>query len=116
MTYIGKKIEVYRNLTKDCWSVRYNGIVVSYAKTVSIENPAFVVRQRGRERVLEERRKNVHAFVRGELLSLDKRLGALRHTARYNPYENLYFYDENGFPVLAAEKANLHKDFSVTWR
>jgi hypothetical protein len=34
---------------------------------VSVTNAQFVVQPAGRKRVLRERKKNVHAFVRGEL-------------------------------------------------
>ena len=68
---IGKRVRIYRNLHKDCWSVRYRGLVVAHANTVRLANVQFVVNQGGYERFLREGRKNVHAFIVGELLELD---------------------------------------------
>lgn len=81
------RVEIYRNLTKDCWSIRHRGKVVGHAKSVVIHNPEFVVSAAGRERVLRERRKNVHAVVRGELVSFDEATTLEPVTSvTYNPY------------------------------
>lgn len=94
--------EVYRNLHRDDWSVRESGRVVAHRKAVIVRDPQFVVQPAGRERVLRERRKNVHAFVRGEVVnSLPLLVAAgfvdLDHQglafATYNPYLAPYFTD-----------------------
>ena len=61
------RVEVYFNLHKHVFSVRSarSGRVILHTDRVHIRNPEFVVRQGGRQRVLKERKKNVHAFVRG---------------------------------------------------
>jgi hypothetical protein len=64
------RVEVYYNLHKKCFSIRHKGIVISHANTVKLADVTFVVRKAGRERVLREKKKNVHAFVRGNLLPL----------------------------------------------
>lgn len=60
-------VKVYRNLHKHCLSVVHKGKVVQHASQVLLHNVTFTVSQAGRSRVLSEGRKNVHAFVRGEL-------------------------------------------------
>ena len=60
-----KKVEVYWNLHKKIWSVRHKGRVVGHMKTVDLYNVEWVVQPAGRRRVLQEGRKNVHAFARG---------------------------------------------------
>ena len=65
----GDKIEVYRNLHRDCFSVRHKGKVVGYLhdnEQLALTNVKFVVQPAGRAKVLRENKKNVHAFVRGE--------------------------------------------------
>ena len=61
------RVEVYFNLHKKLFSVRdcKTGRVVHHTYNIWIEDPVFVVRKAGRERVLREKKKNVHAFVRG---------------------------------------------------
>lgn len=68
---IGKHVRVYRNLTRGCWSVQHRGLVVAHATSVRLKNVRFVVNQSGYERFLRENRKNVHAFVTGELVEVD---------------------------------------------
>ena len=63
------RVEVYWNLSRNCWSIRdvATGRIHAHADKVSVTNAQFVVQPAGRKRVLRERKKNVHAFVRGEL-------------------------------------------------
>lgn len=61
--------QVYRNLHNDMWSIRNaaTGLVIGHALFVKLVTPKFIVREAGRQRVLQEQRKNVHAFVEGGL-------------------------------------------------
>ena len=65
------KVEVYRNLHNGMLSIRdaKTKHVVGHADRVTLADVTFHVSQAGRERVLRERRKNVHAVVRGSLVS-----------------------------------------------
>ena len=63
------RVEVYWNLSRNCWSIRdvATGRIHAHADKVSVRGAQFIVQPAGRKRVLRERKKNVHAFVRGEL-------------------------------------------------
>jgi hypothetical protein len=61
----GKWVEVYYNLHKNVLSVRRGGRVQLHTEALELDNVKFVVQPAGREKVLKEKRKNVHAFVRG---------------------------------------------------
>ena len=63
------KVEVYRNLHKNCWSIRdcKTKKVIKHVQSAHIKNAELVVQPAGRAKVLREQRKNVHAFVRGQL-------------------------------------------------
>lgn len=63
------RVEVYWNLTRNCWSIRdvATGRIHAHADKVSVRGAQFIVQPAGRKRVLREQKKNVHAFVRGEL-------------------------------------------------
>lgn len=65
--YEGMFVEVYRNLHNKCWSVRYNGKVIWRTANLNIKNARFIVQPAGNARVRREGRKNVHAFIRGNL-------------------------------------------------
>jgi hypothetical protein len=99
------KCDVYLNLHKKSWSVRSRekdnyGKIYAHRKIVIIKNPIFVVNEGGRQRVLREKQKNIHAFVRGELVSADETYAELKsfpldratHVA-YNPYQSATFVD-----------------------
>lgn len=66
------RVEAYYNLHKKCLSYRPIGGKVRHALTLQMRDVKFAVQPAGRERVLLEGRKNVHAFVRGELISADE--------------------------------------------
>lgn len=66
------KVDVYRNLRKSCMSVRSRersnyGRVVAHANYLLLHNCQFVVNEKGQQKVLSTKNKNVHAFVRGRL-------------------------------------------------
>jgi|UniRef100_UPI004047975D hypothetical protein len=110
------KADIYYNLHKHCLSVRHKGLVVNHTQEIALENVKFVVSQAGRKRVLEEKRKNVHAFVRGEIreMSFADRY-AWGHVVKYNPYKYSSFVDENGTPVKGAKKVAIFGKKIVAW-
>ena len=83
------RVFVYRNLHRDCFSIRHRGRVIDHADSVVLAEATFSVGPKGRERVIREGRKNVHAGVRGELVNetLD-----LTTEVCYNPYKRDHFW------------------------
>lgn len=67
---MSKQVEVYRNLHNGKLSVRDRKTkrVIAHCDEVTLAGVVFSVSQAGRERVLRERKKNVHAVVRGKLI------------------------------------------------
>lgn len=61
------KFYVHRNLTKQCWSVLYQGKVCNHRKELTLKQVEFKVRSGGYSRYLKEKTRNVHAFVVGRL-------------------------------------------------
>ena len=102
------RVEVYFNLHKKTFSVRSakSGKVLLHTDEVHIENPEFVVRQSGRNRVLSEGRKNVHAFVRGDATFFRYTNRPTLDTLTYNPYKYASFVDKKTEePVYKASRA-----------
>lgn len=67
-----ERVFIYRNVRRRCWSIRSEGgrnrgVVVAHADEVLLTNCTFKVSEAGRQRVLRERRKHVHAGVSGLL-------------------------------------------------
>jgi len=63
------RVRIYWNLHQGCWSVQdaKTRRVIGHASQVLVRECEFTVSKAGRERVLREQKKNVHAFVVGEL-------------------------------------------------
>lgn len=107
------RVEVYFNLHKKVFSVRRcsTGRVIMHSDHVHIRNPEFVVRKAGRERVLREGKKNVHAFVRGEITHFDDfnpDYDTDFSLVMYNPYKYETFVDvQDVLPVRTAKRALL---------
>tara|TARA_R100000808_G_C2106983_1_gene122277 strand:+ start:523 stop:939 length:417 start_codon:yes stop_codon:yes gene_type:complete len=100
-----RKIEVYRNLHKKCWSVRQAGLVKFHCSVVSLRDCVFVVQPAGHAKVIREKRKNVHAFVRGYISNNCS--PAVLDEIYYNPYKAKTFVDFQGNPVHQAEFVEL---------
>ena len=89
---ISRRVFVYFNLHLKQWSVKClkTGRVIAHAHSVSLRDCTYRVSKRGRERVLLERRKNVHAGVVGTLIALDGVAPSDLETYQsvtYNPYK-----------------------------
>ena len=60
-----RRVYVYWNLHRHCWSVRQSGKVVAHLGCIALDRCRFLVAEQGRKRVLNEGCKNVHAGVSG---------------------------------------------------
>ena len=111
----GDRIEVYRNLHKDCFSIRKNGLVVGYIyddEKLSMKDVKFAVQPAGRVKVLRERKKNVHAFVRGIYTAPSESMEAWQYRATYNPYKMDSFFTTfggNTTPIYTAKRVTLSR-------
>jgi len=103
------QVSIYRNLHNGLISIKSasSGLVLGHAKSVDVAWADFVVNEAGRQRVLRDKQKNVHAYVKGLLLntsgfkpykgrSIGPVYGALDtiHKATvvsYNPYKAPHF-------------------------
>ena len=70
--YINKKVMVHYNLNKHTFSITYKNKLITHADHIKLNDVEFRVRPGGRDRVLKDKRKNVHAFVIGTLLEYCK--------------------------------------------
>jgi hypothetical protein len=124
---IQMRVDVYYNLRWKTYSIRHKGIVVQHADNVIIENAEYAVGKAGRKRVLKEKRKNVHAYVRGELLFagnsaedyydtfIEKvnEYSAYETEVNYNPYKNETFIDYAELPIYRSDWAEVTKENGV---
>jgi hypothetical protein len=107
------RVFVYFNLHRKLFSVReYAGTrrVLFHTWSILLRDCEFRVSQAGRERVLREQRKNVHAGVVGEYIADTFHKDIITNGTRisYNPYRFNYFYNVNTLdPVLKSTQVGL---------
>ena len=111
-----RKVFIYKNLHKDCWSVKQDGLVKMHTHDLSLFDCSFRVNKKGREKVLKEKRKNVHAGISGyidRLRVVDARNPDYYNykVATYNPYKFKSFVraDDNAKPVFWSSAVRMMK-------
>lgn len=108
------KVFVYFNLHKKVFSVRAmegenKGRVIAHTKTIELRDAVFKVSQAGRERVLKEQRKNVHAGVQGQWVDWSGDNVDGLDAVTYNPYKYDSFVSvADQAPVRTAVRAVLN--------
>lgn len=119
----GRPVWIYRNLRPGksmndrAFSVMQDGLVVGHSDYIRVKDAKFVVREGGRQRVLREKRKNVHAFVVGTVIDPMTRCPGRWHPVRYNPYVVHTFVRSNpgtgayDLPVYSASYVELSRAF-----
>ena len=110
----GDRVEVYRNLHNNTFSVRLlrprlgrgdysrwrlKGKVIKHLEnwmTLNLQNVKFAVQPAGRDKVRREGKKNVHAFVRGTVIGEKAHFSETfkemcTQVVEYNPYQMEHF-------------------------
>lgn len=110
-------VRVFKNLKHGCYSIMQRGVIRASAKQVRLCDVEFRVRESGRQRMLREKRKNVHAFAVGRLVdyvhpSDERELERMPgRGAFYDPYRFPSFVDrETNAPVLRVSAAHFDED------
>lgn len=101
------RIEVYKNLHKNCFSVRQQGKVIGHTNSLCIEKCIFHVSTKGRERVISSNQKNVHATIKGyyiEFGDIDE-TSLCKIKLDYNPYINSSFV----FNSINSDSSPIHE-------
>ena len=106
-------VKVYRNLNRKgvVWSLKdpKTGLVVDRVTTAYLSNAKMLVSEVGRMRVLKERRKNVHAYVKGTRLKCAPKVSGWTRVA-YNPYRQENFETSTGRKVCEARYVKFTKN------
>ncbi|MEG9528091.1 MAG: hypothetical protein MIL41_20385 [Hyphomicrobiales bacterium] len=97
--------DLYRNLTKRCWSLRQGGRVVAAAALADVTLHAS---EPARQRYLRTGHRTVHAWARGTLVDAPRPAGAVR--LLYRPVEAAGFRTPHGMPARKANSAWFESD------
>jgi hypothetical protein len=106
------KVAAYFNLHKNIFSLQSRekdtyGKVIGHVESVVLKSPKFVVRQAGREKVINDKTKNVHAFVVGYVVEAVN-TNTVPRAITYNPYKySSFVVKDTEEPIDTAEYAVL---------
>jgi len=90
------RVQVYYNLHKKRLSIRNRGKVIKHTGAIVLHDVKFHVQPAGQAKVRKNKRKNVHAYVAGDMRP--KQLIAQQSyegldQVKYNPYKNNFLED-----------------------
>jgi hypothetical protein len=116
-----RPVRVFKNWQLGCYNIMQSGRLLASARQVRLTGVEFLVRESGRRRMLENGRRNVHAYAVGTLVDYvhpgeSRELGKIAgRGVVYNPYRFSSFVDdETERPILAAELAQFD-EFGVVY-
>tara|TARA_Y100001973_G_C5209232_1_gene344359 strand:+ start:29279 stop:29578 length:300 start_codon:yes stop_codon:yes gene_type:complete len=92
------------------------GKVIGHADNIVLTDCTFKVNEKGRQRVLAERKKNVHAGIIGHIVSVNELTFNLEHKVTYNPYkfDSFVYADNNSLKVHDADRVVISKQYGIT--
>lgn len=109
--------KIYFNLHKKCFSIlawdldKKGWRLYSHEDSIEVSNAKMKISEIGRQRVIKEKRKNVHAFVYAEKIKTTCPTAKIKYNNRcsYNPYKHGFFYDAlTEKPIMKLDKALMH--------
>ena len=83
-------VRVYFNLNRKVWSIQSyqpgkGWRLLTHSTNLTLRNAVTKVSESGRQRVIRERQRNVHAYIQGELIRTVPQTHSGRRLS-YNPY------------------------------
>jgi hypothetical protein len=99
-----KSIKVYKNLHKDCYSIKQGSLVVAHAERLCLRDVTFKVNEKNRQKVIKTKQKNVHAFIEGFYDTSGMGTVASKNDlpvkVYYNPYKTSTFINKESNNTL----------------
>lgn len=89
------RVQVYFNLHKKVWSVRHKGKVIAHGERLALRDCVCKVNEKARLRVIELKRREVHAWIEGELCEMPVTREGFEAFS-YNPYKAAGFVAAEG--------------------
>lgn len=99
-----KEAKIYRNLNRKgvVYSIQQQGLVTGHGEEFYLQHCKMTISKKGQQRVRENKVKNVHAFIKGELIlgefEIKNRIKSLT-PIYYNPYKTDTFVIKGEGPV-----------------
>lgn len=104
-------VAIYKNLHNGLFSVKQGGLVVAHVASVTLTSVTLKVSEAGRQRVLRDKQKNVHAFVVGMIKDINKPCDKVGARLSYNPYKaNCFTWCDSGSKAILNNNELLYCD------
>lgn len=89
---ITRPVEIYRCLNRKgkMYSIRQDGLVVGHTDNICLRDCKFIVNEAGKRRCITEQQRNVHAYIQGELSTIEWNIHRMWEV-KYNPYSEKGF-------------------------
>jgi hypothetical protein len=105
---LSEPVMIYKNLHNGMFSIRQGGLVVAHVFSVELDNVSFKVSETGRQRVIKDKVKNVHAFIIGMVRTINKvSKNSYISQITYNPYKMPHFHYKGGMFKLELDKSEI---------
>jgi len=65
---LSKPVRVFKNPKLGCYNIMQGGLIKATAQRIRLCDAEFLVRESGRQRMLRENRRTIHAYVQGRLV------------------------------------------------
>lgn len=101
-------VDVYRNLTRACWSVRVAGRVVGHVPAIALQDVVLRASEASRVRCVRLGIRDVHAYARGARFAAERPPEAVR--IRYRPHVEAGFRLPDGAVLSTAAVLWLEAD------
>jgi hypothetical protein len=104
-----KPVEMYRCLNRKgrVYSIRQDGKVVGHTKKIVLKNCDFIVNKSGKIRCRTTQERNVHAYVRGYVGTINDIKSVFSFGVCYKPFTNLGFHIFTGDYATEISKADI---------
>ncbi|WP_449809731.1 hypothetical protein [Metabacillus arenae] len=107
----GQRVQVYRNIRKNMFSIidKKSKRLIIHCNSILLSSVEFKVSAKGRERVLREKQKRIHAYVEGDFVRCEVN-NIISNVSKvyYNPYFTENFINtETGQSIFNAKKCYL---------
>ncbi|WP_442638032.1 hypothetical protein [Rossellomorea marisflavi] len=107
-----KKVRLYRNLNNGKISIKQGSLVVGHTDMAMLQDAQFLVFENGRQRVLKEKQKNVHAYIEGYWS--DAILCEQGRKVWYNPYKTDHFMSQDdNTPCIVASYVKVESSGAI---
>jgi len=90
---VNEPVEFYRCLNRKgfIFSIRQDGKVVGHTDKIILKDCDLIINKSGKDRCIRTQSRNVHAFIRGYIGTIDDIQNSPSFILNYNPYEDISF-------------------------